>query len=158
MQTEIIPDDHITLRRRLLLLLSMTILPLTFSCQERETPYTTWTAYNGDTGSSSYSALDQINRDTVEDLEVAWIYDSGDQDDIDFAFAASQANPIIIGRTLYITTPALKVVAIDAGTGEELWRFDPFRDGRRSEEHTSELQSRGHLVCRLLLEKKNRQA
>src|SRR5690625_5527841 len=28
-------------------------------------------------------------------------------------------------------------------------------DGRRSEEHTSELQSRGHLVCRLLLEKKN---
>src|SRR5207253_10750245 len=26
--------------------------------------------------------------------------------------------------------------------------------GRRSEEHTSELQSRGHLVCRLLLEKK----
>src|SRR5690625_6940401 len=27
---------------------------------------------------------------------------------------------------------------------------------RRSEEHTSELQSRGHLVCRLLLEKKNR--
>src|SRR5439155_8555465 len=29
-------------------------------------------------------------------------------------------------------------------------------DGRRSEEHTSELQSRGHLVCRLLLEKKNR--
>src|SRR5439155_16761685 len=29
---------------------------------------------------------------------------------------------------------------------------------RRSEEHTSELQSRGHLVCRLLLEKKNKQA
>src|SRR5690625_5607805 len=29
-----------------------------------------------------------------------------------------------------------------------------FRMGRRSEEHTSELQSRGHLVCRLLLEKK----
>src|SRR5690625_6421810 len=27
--------------------------------------------------------------------------------------------------------------------------------GLRSEEHTSELQSRGHLVCRLLLEKKN---
>src|SRR5690625_6750233 len=51
-------------------------------------------------------------------------------------------------------------------------RFDPFREertvvftcdvvdpvdlnGYRSEEHTSELQSRGHLVCRLLLEKKN---
>src|SRR5690625_6871785 len=31
-----------------------------------------------------------------------------------------------------------------------------FSIGLRSEEHTSELQSRGHLVCRLLLEKKNR--
>src|SRR5690625_5816350 len=30
-------------------------------------------------------------------------------------------------------------------------------EGGRSEEHTSELQSRGHLVCRLLLEKKKRQ-
>src|SRR5439155_23724317 len=30
--------------------------------------------------------------------------------------------------------------------------------GPRSEEHTSELQSRGHLVCRLLLEKKNDEA
>src|SRR5690349_24230460 len=30
-----------------------------------------------------------------------------------------------------------------------------FEDGRRSEEHTSELQSRRELVCRLLLEKKN---
>src|SRR5215510_16394004 len=32
----------------------------------------------------------------------------------------------------------------------------PPRAGRRSEEHTSELQSRGHLVCRLLLEKKKK--
>src|SRR3712207_7254420 len=32
----------------------------------------------------------------------------------------------------------------------------PVRQKRRSEEHTSELQSRQYLVCRLLLEKKNR--
>src|SRR5690625_6970002 len=32
---------------------------------------------------------------------------------------------------------------------------DPTLEEKRSEEHTSELQSRGHLVCRLLLEKKN---
>src|SRR5687768_18343859 len=31
-------------------------------------------------------------------------------------------------------------------------------DASRSEEHTSELQSRLHLVCRLLLEKKNNKA
>src|SRR5690625_6941233 len=34
------------------------------------------------------------------------------------------------------------------------WPDKPTRDAARSEEHTSELQSRGHLVCRLLLEKK----
>src|SRR3989442_10829420 len=34
---------------------------------------------------------------------------------------------------------------------------NPSCDGRRSEEHTSELQSRPHLVCRLLLEKKKKQ-
>src|SRR3712207_7406189 len=33
----------------------------------------------------------------------------------------------------------------------------PLVDDGRSEEHTSELQSRQYLVCRLLLEKKNRQ-
>src|SRR5690625_2854452 len=32
---------------------------------------------------------------------------------------------------------------------------EPLVLSERSEEHTSELQSRGHLVCRLLLEKKN---
>src|SRR5438445_6201713 len=34
------------------------------------------------------------------------------------------------------------------------WSWDNERD--RSEEHTSELQSRQYLVCRLLLEKKNK--
>src|SRR5437870_11424220 len=36
------------------------------------------------------------------------------------------------------------------------WRVVPRLAGNRSEEHTSELQSRGHLVCRLLLEKKKK--
>src|SRR5690625_8009492 len=39
---------------------------------------------------------------------------------------------------------------------EEEWLLDSVGANMRSEEHTSELQSRGHLVCRLLLEKKNR--
>src|SRR2546422_5572063 len=37
-------------------------------------------------------------------------------------------------------------------------RLQALRPGRRSEEHTSELQSRLHLVCRLLLEKKKKKA
>src|SRR2546422_5974929 len=46
----------------------------------------------------------------------------------------------------------------DSWAGRELWKVRNFhagfRGGSRSEEHTSELQSRLHLVCRLLLEKK----
>src|SRR5439155_26258771 len=38
-----------------------------------------------------------------------------------------------------------------------LWQLVDGDERTRSEEHTSELQSRGHLVCRLLLEKKNAQ-
>src|SRR5207253_8431410 len=49
-----------------------------------------------------------------------------------------------------------------SGSEVRIWRLArlaervPARRARRSEEHTSELQSRGHLVCRLLLEKKNK--
>src|SRR5207253_11123247 len=43
-------------------------------------------------------------------------------------------------------------------SGKIFWLdLDLGRDNQRSEEHTSELQSRGHLVCRLLLEKKKKQ-
>src|SRR2546422_7828554 len=42
------------------------------------------------------------------------------------------------------------------GSGPAVCRHAPIATHRRSEEHTSELQSRLHLVCRLLLEKKNK--
>src|SRR5439155_24614873 len=45
---------------------------------------------------------------------------------------------------------------LDDGKGCERLERHPFCLGDRSEEHTSELQSRGHLVCRLLLEKKKK--
>src|SRR3712207_8414147 len=46
--------------------------------------------------------------------------------------------------------------SIEAADGEALSRQYPYYDpiDTRSEEHTSELQSRQYLVCRLLLEKK----
>src|SRR5437870_10887337 len=53
-----------------------------------------------------------------------------------------------LGSTLARTTPSLRLAL--------LARFYDW-GLQRSEEHTSELQSRGHLVCRLLLEKKNKQ-
>src|SRR5437879_11371129 len=58
-----------------------------------------------------------------------------------------ESAPIVNDGLLFVTTPNNQVIAIDARSGNLLWR---------SEEHTSELQSPMYLVCRLLLEKKKR--
>lgn len=86
--------------------------------------YRNWTVYEGDDGKNRYSVLDQINRSTVEQLEVAWTYRSGDarQDPP----STIECNPIVVDGVLYATSPKLKAFALDAATGEEQWRFDPF--------------------------------
>src|SRR5439155_6704016 len=57
--------------------------------------------------------------------------------------------------TTLFRSPAIVTLASAGRSGPDA-RYASYR--ARSEEHTSELQSRGHLVCRLLLEKKNRPA
>lgn len=86
-----------------------------------------WLAVGGDRGAMRYSALDQIDRDNVEQLTVAWEFKTGE-------LAAGQAKimectPLVIDGTLYFTSGKLVVFALDAATGEEKWRFDPFKNG-----------------------------
>jgi len=88
-----------------------------------------WPAYLGDSGSSQYSSLSQINVDNVGLLELAWTYRSGDVDPENRR--QIQCNPIIIDGVLYGTSPKMKLFALAAATGEELWRFDPFDDDYR---------------------------
>jgi quinoprotein glucose dehydrogenase len=76
---------------------------------------------NGGVDNIRYSPLAQINRDNVASLEVAWTYDSHDA----FTGSEMQSNPIVVGGVLYATTPTLKVVAVDAANGREVWTFDP---------------------------------
>ena len=66
-------------------------------------------------------ALTQINATNVSRLQVAWTYDSHDA----FKGSEMQSNPIVVDGVLYATTPTLKVVAVDAATGAEIWKFDP---------------------------------
>jgi quinoprotein glucose dehydrogenase len=76
---------------------------------------------NGGVNNIRYSGLTQINTSNVARLTVAWTYDSGDA----FKGSEMQSNPIVVGGVLYATTPTLKVIAVDAATGRELWTFDP---------------------------------
>ena len=88
------------------------------------TSRTEWQIYHGDYGGSHYSALDQINRSNVKDLEVAWIWHSGDLG------STIECNPVIIDGIMYVTTPRIHCVALNAATGKMIWRFDPW-NGKR---------------------------
>ena len=77
-----------------------------------------WRVVAGDAGGSRYSALKQINTTNVDKLEVAWTYDVSD------APGTLETNPIVVNGILYGYTPGQKVFAVNAATGEQLWRFD----------------------------------
>ncbi|QCR22675.1 PQQ-binding-like beta-propeller repeat protein [Pontibacter sp. SGAir0037] len=87
--------------------------------------YNDWTAYAGAKDGNRYSSNDQISTRNVAQLEVAWSYSSNDKDPENRS--QMQCNPIIIKGTMYATSPQLKLLALDAGTGEEKWVFDPFQ-------------------------------
>jgi quinoprotein glucose dehydrogenase len=76
---------------------------------------------NGGPNNARYSPLRQITPANVGRLEVAWSYDSHDA----FKGSEMQSNPIVIDGVLYATTPSMRVIALNAGTGAELWTFDP---------------------------------
>ncbi|MFT7033205.1 MAG: quinoprotein glucose dehydrogenase [Cyclobacteriaceae bacterium] len=83
-----------------------------------------WDIYRGDEGCNAYSYLDQINTQNVIRLEKAWTYSTGDT----LKGSSMQCNPLIIDGVLYGTSPRINVFALDAKTGEEKWRFNPFDD------------------------------
>lgn len=99
-----------------------------------------WPVYGGDPGGMKYSSVADINRTTVRRLAPAWSWDTGDPatPPVDSGLRARpgnfQATPLMINDTLYLPTPLNQVVALDATTGRELWRFDPqaYRAGQPS--------------------------
>ena len=90
-------------------------------------PDRSWPSAGGDAGYRQYSLLAQINRGNVRSLRVAWTYSSGGADRENRS--EIQCNPIVVGRTLFGTSPQLKVFALEAATGRERWVFDPFAAG-----------------------------
>ena len=87
-----------------------------------------WPIYGGDSAGTKYSALDQINWTNVKQLQPAWIYRCDDM--TERPASTIECNPIVIDGVAYLTTPGLKLVALDASTGKEQWRFDPWNGTR----------------------------
>jgi quinoprotein glucose dehydrogenase len=79
-----------------------------------------WPAYGGNKAGNRYSPLDQINLENVKNLQVAWMYNAALTKEGDI-----QCQPIVVHGVLYGTTPDLKLFAVDASTGKEIWIFSP---------------------------------
>jgi quinoprotein glucose dehydrogenase len=83
--------------------------------------YREWKVYGGGPESIRYSTLSEINRKNAKRLRVAWTFDTGDA----FSGSEMQCNPVVARGMLFATTPKLRVIALDARTGRQLWAFDP---------------------------------
>ncbi len=93
-----------------------------------------WPVYGGDQGAMQYAALDAINRESVDRLEVAWEWETGEEPipgprqpipGQGVRPGAFENTPLVIHDTMIVTTPYNRVVALNAETGAELWRYDP---------------------------------
>jgi quinoprotein glucose dehydrogenase len=100
-----------------------------------------WHAYGRTGQAQRYSPLDQITPENVSQLDVAWTFHTGDVrgrpgDPEETTF---EVTPLKIGNRLFLCTPHQNVIALDATTGAEIWRYDP--------KIRSELALQ-HLTCR----------
>lgn len=82
-----------------------------------------WMAVGGDRGGARFSALDQINRSNVGDLEVAWTFRTGELKN--GKGKTIECTPVVVDGVAYITTANRRLIAIDGATGKKLWDFDP---------------------------------
>lgn len=82
-----------------------------------------WPVYRGDPKGNQYSPLAQIHAGNVHRLERAWEYRTGDANER----STMHANPVVVNGVMYVSTPSLKAVALNAATGKEIWTFDPAR-------------------------------
>ena len=82
-----------------------------------------WRSYLGDSEFSHASRLKQINVENVASLREIWRYDA--QGAGGHGETQMQCSPIVVKGILYCTSPQLHAFALNAATGEELWRFEP---------------------------------
>ena len=90
-------------------------------------------AYGGNNANNRYSPLTQINADNVKDLQVAWTYFANNTPDSTHKSSNAreiQCQPIVVDGILYGTSAELNLFALKAGTGEQMWKFEPTKESR----------------------------
>ena len=82
------------------------------------TPDTEWVLHGNDIGEQRFSELDQIHRDNVGELGLAWSFDM-------YTRRGVEATPLMVDGTLYVSGSWSMVYALDARSGELKWFYDP---------------------------------
>ncbi|MEI4487563.1 membrane-bound PQQ-dependent dehydrogenase, glucose/quinate/shikimate family [Frigidibacter sp. MR17.14] len=88
-----------------------------------ETAQKDWASYGGTGDETRFAALDQITRDNVKDLKVAWTFRTGETPVSPGGGGFEDQNtPLQIGRSVYLCTASNTVISVDADSGAENWR------------------------------------
>jgi len=124
------------------ILLAMATLFAVRGVSAQSAPDTGWPNYGNDAGGERFSPARQIDRGNVAQLQVAWTYRTGaNQQKTDLIQkAAFEATPILIEDKLFLTTPYNHVIALNPENGVKLWEYDPHVDLGKD---YSEVSSRG---------------
>src|SRR5437764_11309083 len=80
-----------------------------------------WPGFGNDPGGTKYSPLTQITPENVATLSIAWTYDTGEKGG---GFRGWSVTPLVIDGVMYFGTYAGKLLALNAETGAEIWKFD----------------------------------
>ena len=99
-------------------LITLSLLTLLSGCQKSDED---WSTYGKNLENQRYSKLSQINEKNVKDLKLDWQYQTGIK-------ATFQATPIVYEGIMYISLPYNHVLAINAKTGKEIWRYEHERN------------------------------
>jgi quinohemoprotein ethanol dehydrogenase len=100
---------------------------------------TDWPFHGRNQAEDRFSPLDQINRETVPKLGLAWSYMTGSRRGL-------EASPIMVDGVLYATASWSKAFALDARTGKELWSYDPKVPGWKGRHACCDVVNRGVAV------------
>ena len=98
-----------------------------------------WLTYSGNDSAWRYSALDQINLDTVKNLKPAWVLEF----DTD---RGQEASPIVVDGVAYVSTAWSKVYAVNAKTGKQLWKWESNNRGESGALPCCDVVNRGVVV------------
>lgn len=117
-----------SLKMKLFLGLSFLSIPSALVYGADDLAMSEWRNYGNTLQSTKYSPLQQIDASNVGELEIAWMWNTPDNEifrtDTRATAAEYKVTPIMVNGILYVSTSLGVVAAIDAKSGEQLWQFD----------------------------------